>query len=212
MANSTEEKINLELLENQLKKRLTLPYLWGRKQTDEWDKETKFIYSTRSFSQLQKNICKLHLKLQNYALNRWLNYWSAKAIEQIFSYHEKITPHINKYDKEIDFFIGNIAFDHKTSVFPKGFTKGFDYALQNKRELIIWLYDKQSQEGRKHHKNRIFVVLYDKTNAEHWKLKAEIHLIQKVIDTYVKSFSVSNLEQLSFGQKTIFSNIIWVIK
>ena len=56
-----------------------------------------------------------------------------------------------------------------------------DYAKNNPAELIQWLYSNQSQEGRKHLKNRLFLVLVDK-NKEHWKLKAEISLLKKEKD------------------------------
>lgn len=205
-------EINLKNLEIQLKKRLGFPYHWGRKQSDDWDKKTNFIYKVRSFSDLQKKTEFIDDELKNYAFNRWLNFWSAKGIEQIFAMHPKVVPNTNEYDKLIDFSVEQIPFDHKTSVFPKRFDKSLEHALNNKCELIRWFYDEQSQQGRKHYKNRIFVVLYDKTTQEHWKLKAEIDLIRQEIETYLNHFSVQRLETFDFGEGLVFSDIIWVIK
>lgn len=205
------ENINLKLLERQLKERLHFPYVWGRKQSDVWDKQTRFIYQIRSFSELQQRIEPLSEPLAHYALNRWLNFWSAKGIEQIFASHPKVIPHKNPYDKWIDFSIEGIDFDHKTSVFPKGFQHDLHYAQQHKTELIEWFYQQQSTQGRQHHKNRIFVVLYDQKHAEHWKLKAEITLIKNQIETHLNAFSTQHLEKFDFGNGTILSDIIWVI-
>ena len=88
----------------------------------------------------------------------------------------------NKYDKLIDFRINGIEFDHKTSVLPKGFQKSYQYAKKHKKELTEWLYKNQSQEGRKHLKNRLFIVLYHLKSQQHWKLKAEISLLKKTVD------------------------------
>lgn len=206
-------KVNLELLEKHLKKRLNYPYSWGRKQSDDWDRQTYFIYSTRSFSDLLKEIDKFNEELRNYALNRWLNFWSAVGVECIFGKHNQVTPNINQYDKLVDFSINRISFDHKTSVFPKGFGKSLEYALENKKELITWFYENQSQQGRKHHKNRLFIVLYDTQHIQdHWKMKTEISLLKQKIDEYVVNFKSENLTELDFGQGKIFSDIIWVIK
>jgi len=63
--------------------------------------------------------------LKNYALNRWYNFWSAKTIENIFGEHKNIKPHLNSKDKLTDFYIKNIPFDHKTTIFPKVLKKLF---------------------------------------------------------------------------------------
>lgn len=206
------QKIDLDLLQNNLRKRLDFPYRWGRKQADDWDRKTNFIYEIRSFSQLLKEKVKdFDDLLRDYTFNRWLNFWSAKGIEQIFAENSRVTPNVNEYDKLKDFEIDNIPFDHKTSVFPKGFNKELEYALNNKRELIEWFYREQSQQGRKHYKNRIFVVLYDKNNGEHWKLKAEIKFIEEKIHNYLKTFSLDKLEKFNFEGEEVYSDIIWVI-
>ena len=37
--------MNYELLEKELKKRLKFQYNWGRKQSNNFDKKTNFVYS-----------------------------------------------------------------------------------------------------------------------------------------------------------------------
>jgi len=118
---------------------------------------------------------------------------------------------INKFDKLIDFTINTTCFDHKTSVFPTGFNQTLAHAKNNPAELIQWLYLNQSQEGRKHLKNRLFIVLVEKNN-DHWKLKAEIKLLKSEIDKYVENFNSDNLIYLQLENNNIVSDLIWVEK
>jgi hypothetical protein len=96
----------------------------------------------------------------------------------------------------VDFTIKGISFDHKTSVFPKGFGKSISYAKDNPKELIEWLYENQSQEQRKHLKNRLFVVLFS-SDGEHWKLKSEILWLEKIILEYLRNFDENKLIKIN---------------
>lgn len=211
--------MNYELLEKELKKRLKIEYVWGKKQNNNFDKLTNFIYSIKDFSELEQRIEKEFSKnlkyneLKNYALNRWYNFWSANAVEHIFCDQKFIKAFPNSKDKFVDFYINNIPFDHKTTVFPKGFRKSVPYAFEHKRELITWLYLNQSQQQRKHLKNRLFVVLvnYNDEN-KHWKLKAEIGWLKNIISSYLSTFDVQNLETFNFQNSEVKSDIIWAVK
>ena len=203
--------MDLQSVENELKKRLSYTYRWGRKQSNDWDSLTNFIYNTYSFKTLLLKTEQFNQELKDYAFNRWFNFWSAMAIEDIFATHKNVEPNKNSYDKLVDFKINNIPFDHKTSVFPKGYDKSVDYAMKNKKDLIEWLYENQSQQGRKHLKNRLFIVLYD-LNGQHWKLKAEISLLKDAIDKYCENFKKDSLISLDFGEGKVLSDIIFVLK
>lgn len=204
--------MDLQRVERELKKRLDYPYRWGRKQSNDWDQKTNFIYKTYSFEKLLQRTELFNQELRDYALNRWYNYWSAMAAEDIFSQHNNVKANKNIYDKLVDFTIDQIPFDHKTSIFPKGFGKSFKYAKEHKKELIQWLYENQSQEGRKHLKNRLFIVLYNGSTMQHWKMKAEIMQLKLSIDKYMDGFSVKNLCKLDFGDEEVLSDIIWIEK
>lgn len=211
--------MNFELLEKELKKRWQYDYLWGRKQTDSFDSQTNFIYKTTKFKSLLTKIntnFKDHpqfTNLKNYTLNRWYNFWSAKAVESLFCEHEKVNPHPNSKDKFIDFYIETIPFDHKTTMLPKGFKKSIPYAVSHKPALIEWLYTNQSTQQRKHFENRLFIVLIDFDNpTNHWKLKAEITWLKSLISTYLINFEPSKLHRFSIENKTVYSDIIWAIK
>jgi len=209
--------MDLVAIENELKKRFRFPYRWGQKQNDEMDRQTNFIYHIQDFSSIIERIQSdfsvkpNHQEYFDYILNRWYNFWSAHAVEHIFCSHKNVTPHTAK-DKTRDFSINGITFDHKTSVFPKGFGKSLEYATVHKRELIQWLYNNQSQQQRLHFKNRLFIVLY-KSDGNHWQLKAEIGLLKKIIDQYLASFNIEQLEKFNFEDNSeTLSDIIWGIE
>lgn len=204
--------MDLIRVERELKKRLNHDYKWGRKQSNTWDKLTNFIYKTYSFQSLMKKTEGFEQPLRDYALNRWYNFWSAMAVEDIFTSHNNVKANKNAYDKLVDFTINKIPFDHKTSVFPKGFGHSYEYAREHEKELILWLYNNQSQQGRKHLKNRLFVIMYEGERKEHWKMKSEIMLLKENINKYMENFSKNNLYNLDFGEGVVYSDILWVAK
>ena len=211
-------KNNLEDIEIQLKKRLAYPYKWGRKQNDHFDRLTNFVYKTFLFDDVIKEIKnkfrkdKEHQHISNYALNRWYNFWSAQAIEQIFCSLPNVRPALDSKNRLVDFTIDGVTFDHKTSIFPKGFPYGIKESIGKTDELIKWLYKHQSQQQRKHMKNRLFVVLYS-SDEEHWKLKAEINWLKERIEKYMSGFNPNFLLkfELEKGHYTL-ADVIWAIK
>jgi hypothetical protein len=211
-------KQSLTEIENELKKRLTYPYKWGQKQNDNFDKQTNFIYHTFLFEDILKEI-ETRFKSKenydsyfNYTINRWYNFWSAQAVENIFCSLPNVNPAIDSKDRLVDFTIQGAAFDHKTSIFPKNFPYKIDDAIKRTDELIKWLYKNQSQQQRKHLKNRLFVVLYAR-NGEHWKLKSEIMWLKERIEKYIIGFNPDFLLKfnLETGQPTL-ADIIWAIR
>lgn len=211
-------KHSLIKIETELKKRLFYSYKWGRKQNDLFDNATNFIYQTASFDEVLREIDS-RFKVQedyqdyfNYTLNRWYNFWSAQCVEQIFCSLPGVIPALDEKDKLIDFSIHGATFDHKTSVFPKNFHFQIDEAIKHTDELINWLYKNQSQQKRKHLKNRLFVVLYS-NDGEHWKLKSEISWLKERIEKYMSGFNPDYLMKFEFEKgKTAISDIIWAIK
>jgi hypothetical protein len=209
------ELINIE---KELKKRLAYPYKWGRKQNDYFDQLTNFVYKIFAFEEVLKetetrfNSDKEHKNIANYALNRWYNFWSAQAVEKIFCSLPNVKPALDEKDRLVDFTIDGVTFDHKTSIFPKNFPYPIEEAIKKTNELIFWLYKHQSQQQRKHLKNRLFIVLYSST-SEHWKLKAEISWLKERIEKYMRGFNPHYLLkfQLEPEHETL-SDVIWAIK
>ena len=211
------KKLDLIHIEQQLKHRWDYKYVWKRKQNNLWDSYTSYIYTTQNWADLIPKIAQTVAEhtldkheLFYYASNRWYNFWSAMAVEQLFTEIAGITPIENSKDREKDFYLKGIPFDHKTSVFPKGFGYDVDYAHTNEMELITWLYEHQSSQKRFHLKNRLFVIVHDK-NGEHWKIKAKLSLIAKCVKNYMKSYHEDQLQKVIFADnKTAQSDIIWV--
>lgn len=204
--------------EQELHKRLAYPYRWGGLQNDRRDRETDFIYQTARLDDLLVEIRRKFIQSPdydawfNYALNRWYNFWSARAIEEIFCASPLVTPAKDKRDRLVDFSIQRVRFDHKTTVFPKGFGRSLGYARNHPRQLIEWLYQHQSQEKRKHLQNRLFIVLYA-PDGQHWRLKAELTWLKTLVERYLKGFAPSKLHRFVFEPPTTtLSDIIWAVK
>ena len=210
--------INLLDIEKELTKRLSYPYKWGRKQNDEFDRLTNFIYRISSFDDVLKEIenkfkkDKDHKNIANYSLNRWYNFWSAQAVEKIFCSLPNVKPALDEKDRLVDFSIDGVTFDHKTSIFPKNFPYTIEDSIKKTNELIIWLYKNQSQQQRKHFKNRLFIVLYS-SDGEHWKLKSEIAWLKERIEKYMRGFNPHYLLKFPFekNQETL-ADVIWATK
>ena len=205
-------------IEKELKKRLTYPYKWGRKQNDYFDKLTNFVYRVSDFDEVISEINtrfkkdKEHKNISNYALNRWYNFWSANAVEKIFCSLPNVKSALDEKDRLVDFTIDGVTFDHKTSVFPKNFPHPIKDAVKKTDELINWLYKNQSQQQRKHLKNRLFIVLYS-SDDEHWKLKAEVSWLKERIKKYMEGFNPNYLLKFPL-EKDLFTlaDVIWAIK
>lgn len=211
-------QIDLIQTERELKKRLAYPYKWGRKQNDVFDKLTNFIYRIPSFDEVLKETEKRfskdneHKNIANYALNRWYNFWSAQAVEKIFCSLPNVKPAIDEKDRLVDFTINGVSFDHKTSIFPKNFPYPINEAIKKTDELIRWLYKNQSQQQRKHLKNRLFIVLYF-SDGEHWKLKAEISWLKERIEKYMVGFNPHYLLKFSLEKdQYTLADVIWAIR
>jgi hypothetical protein len=205
-------------IESELKKRLVHPYKWGQKQNDNFDKHTNFIYHTFQFEEVLKEIDNRFKSEKdfdlyfNYTINRWYNFWSAQAVENIFCSLPNVNPALDSKDRLVDFTIDGVSFDHKTSVFPKNFPYKIDDAIKKTDELIKWLYTNQSQQQRKHLKNRLFVVLYSH-DGEHWKLKSDISWLRERIEKYVLGFNPNYLLKFNLEEgKPTLADVIWAIK
>lgn len=211
-------QIDLIQTERELKKRLAYPYKWGRKQNDVFDKLTNFVYRIPSFDEVLKETEKRFSKdnerknIANYALNRWYNFWSAQAVEKIFCSLPNVKPALDEKDRLVDFSIDGVTFDHKTSIFPKNFPYPINEAIKKTDELIRWLYKNQSQQQRKHLKNRLFIVLYS-SDDEHWKLKSEISWLKERIEKYMVGFNPHYLLKFSLEKdQYTLADVIWAIR
>lgn len=201
----------LTSLETELKKRINkYPYTpWGRKQADDWDRKTNFIYRTSYWDNLWRIVGDMPEELRHYAINRWFNYWSATGVETIFCNLPGVIAAKNPKDRLVDFTIQGIRFDHKTTVFPGGYQQSPRFAAINPQHLVTWLYQNQSAEKRYHTANRLFVVLHD-DDGEHWKLRAELSVIKQQVEQYIQDFAQERLISLSLDGSEVLTDVIWV--
>lgn len=204
-------------MEIQLKMRWSSEYDWGRKQADIWDSQTNFIYSIPNFDEINIELYNrfgTHTKFQelrNYGLNRWYNFWSSQAVEYIFSQHPLVRQVKTITDRKKDFYINGIAFDQKTTVYPKSYEKNIAYAQTNPKELASWLFINQSNQRRFHLENRLFIVLFKK-DGDHWKLKAELSWMKLLIEDYLNNFKAENLIELSRSKEIVKCDIVFGIR
>ena len=203
----------LELAESDLREHSqTLPYVWGRRQGDQFDGMTRDIYRINSLNELLSKYPNDNSELSRYAHNRWFNYKSAMAVEDIFCQHPNVRPESNKRNKLVDFYINNIPYDHKTTVIPNSMkrrvseigTERFDI------DLIRWLYKNQSSGMRYHLSNRIFIVVVNSQDLDlSWRVKAELSLISSKIDDFLKGGRFYNFKCEKTGTR-FSSGIIFV--
>ena len=107
---------------------------------------------------------------------------------------------------------GAIFAARQGSIFPENFPYTIEESIKKTNELIVWLYKNQSQQQRKHMKNRLFIVLYS-SDGEHWKLKSEIAWLKKRIEKYMKGFNPHYLLKFPLEQNhQTLSDVIWAIK
>ncbi len=199
----------LKFTEKELSKRLSYSYTWGRKQNKDWDFKTDFIYKTHLFDDLVHRLESMGVgdALFNHAINRWYNFHSAQAVEAIFKQHSSVISEVDTKHQSIDFYINGIAFDHKSSVFPKGFDKSIEYALANKAELAYWFYKEQSTERRFHQENRLFIVMYE-SKGNHWMLKSRLSDLYNLIHQYLNQFDSNKLIELQINDQTVLCDVL----
>jgi len=174
-----------------------------QKQNDELDRLTKFVYEIDNLDFIIK-ICENKSIDLNYCLHRWYNFQCARYHEFLFCKNGAIKESDSRH-KTIDFYINDIAFDLKTSVYPKKFRQNLDLSKRkNKNELIVWLYQNQSSEGRQHFDNRLFLV------CEDLKSKSNFPLIEKKIITFLDYTSQFGFNRIEINNNLIFSDIICI--
>jgi len=102
------------------------------------------------------------------------------------------------------------------SEFHKTRWKIIEEAMENKKELIKWLYEEQG-ERRFDSANRLFLVLIEKNNLEEsWKLKRNIDFLRESIGSYLDKFKINNNLEINFDWKdekyTSVSDALFIVK
>lgn len=167
------------------------------KQNNYDDGRTRFIYEVENVDEIIRR-CQGDEMLFQYALHRWYNYKTSKHCEDLFCL-EGATRVKNQKDREVDIYIRGIPFDVKLTVYSNKFS--FYPSPLNTRELkdamCRWLYENQSQEQRKHLKNRIFIVCYGENKLDSFRLKMDFTQIREKIKQYLIYFQENEFNQIT---------------
>lgn len=156
-------------------------------QNNEQDRKTKFIYDVTDFDTL-KLLCNTVLSKdedRKYAYHRWVNFQSSIYCEQLFcKYGAKKVE--NRKDKNKDIYIKDIPYDVKLTTHPLSSEIKYNLKTEDGIEgLIRWLYNNQSNEGRLHFKNRIFIVCGGETKEEQLNNKIRFLSIEEAIKNWI---------------------------
>lgn len=193
--------ISDEDLKNELMKVKT--FSWGVVQGQLDQKiQSGYVRKFVRYNELINNVkVRLHNEITNYVICTWFNHWTTVLIEEHISTHSKVIPTI-KNIKGIDIFFDGQPFDLKVTYLPRDYDP--IYAVENPKELAIWMYENQGAQ-RFGADNRFFVILLDKENPERsWKLKRNFDLVFREIDNFFDNEKASEKDEIvfAFGKKT----------
>ena len=166
---------------------------WGRVQGDEWDRASRFIYSIRTLNALRRETKRVAAELElplrafgNYVIRRWYNFHTHQAALDLILAHPRTRPEPDPFHHTIDFYLGEKGFDLKLTRLPQGFGHNLAYARAHPNQLARWLYVNQSQQGRFHVANRLFLLLHDAIDpAQTWKLRRDFERLKQAIHTFL---------------------------
>lgn len=201
-------------LENELQKALKYIDANWIMQNNNYDFKSAFIYKTNTVEEVI-NLSKINNVDYKYCLHRWYNFHTSIQCENIFIEYGAIKEK-NYRNKEIDIYINNIPFDVKLTVYPKALSN-HPYDLnkkEDKNKLIEWMYLHQSQEQRKHLKNRLFIVCDGNTQYDSLCLKSDFNQIRKKIFNYINEVNKNGFNEITItdnGNKYVVkSDIIYI--
>lgn len=186
---------------------------WSR-QNNTSDKRSNFIYYVETVDECLSKAREMGIG-ENYVLHRWYNYHTSKYCEYLFVKHGA-KKESNEFHHDIDIYIDGIPYDVKLTVYPAKLEKEnvlLDLnSREGKNELIQWMYKNQSQEGRKHLKNRIFIVCNGKNTEEKLAKKSDFETIEQKIDNYFKYLKSNEPNKLNIKDNgkeyAVYSEII----
>lgn len=211
-SNNSIEKPNLQ---EELNKALRLMDKKWQKQDTREDERSRFIYSTDSVDECIEKANRYGIDV-NYVLHRWYNHKTSDICEQLLVKYGAVKEQ-NLGHKEIDVYIKNIPYDVKVSVFPRALNRD-EFDLDNKEDrnrLIQWFYTNQSNSGRRHFENRLFIVCDGKDQYDNMKLKGNIELLDEEIRKYM-AYKTYNPNKLIIETDTddmeVYSDIIVIHK
>ncbi len=204
--------------QEELKKALSLISLeWGR-QNNRFDKRSNFISRVETVDECLQKAREMAID-ENYVLHRWYNYQTSIYCEGLFvKYGAQKEKQL--YNHDIDIYINEIPYDVKLTVYPAKLKRSGEilnlHNRDDKNTLIRWMYANQSQEGRKHLKNRMFIVCNGENTYQNLALKSDFDIIETRISGYFHFLENNEPNKLVIqdaGQEyEVYSDIISIEK
>ena len=188
--------MNLQL-EKDLKDTMNMISANWKMQNNTFDRSTNFIYQMDSLNDCMIEIERTSVD-RDYALHRWYNYMTSIYCEYIFcdygAVHDK-----NKYNHDVDIYIGDVPFDVKLTVYPaKLSSRPYDLTTRaGKDDMIRWYYANQSQQSRKQMLNRLYVVCDASSSHENMVMKSNFDLMRQRISAYMKYVKEYGLNEIT---------------
>jgi hypothetical protein len=100
--------------------------------------------------------------------------------------HPRTRPEPDPFHHTVDFYLDERGFDLKLTDFPQRFGHDLAYARTHTEDLARWLYRRQSQQGRFHVANRLFVVLHDAHDPDRtWELRRDFERLERLIRVFL---------------------------
>ncbi|MBN1953762.1 MAG: hypothetical protein JW900_01820 [Anaerolineae bacterium] len=166
---------------------------WGRVQDDAWDQASRFVYSTPTLRALRRETRRVAAERDlpprefgGYVLRRWYNFHTHQAALEIILAHPRTRPEPDPFHHTVDFYLDETGFDLKLTALPRGFGHDVGYAQAHPAALARWLYAQQSQQGRFHAANRLFVVLHDAADpSRSWELRRDFARMEQALHNFL---------------------------
>lgn len=184
---------NIEL---EIKKALQYIRPEWKMQNNYNDYKSNFIYRVKTVDECIREAENNNIELQ-YVLHRWYNFVTSIHCEELFIECGAEKEEDLK-NKEIDIYIDGVPFDVKLTVYPKALYN-HPYNLktrEGKNKMIEWMYEHQSQQGRKHLKNRLFIVCDGKEQYNSLCLKSDFEQIKTKIQNFMQNIKINGFNEM----------------
>lgn len=168
---------------------------WGRRQGDDWDTHSRFIYTTRSLDALRQETRRVAAQaglplrpFACYVIHRWYNFQTHQVALDILCSHPRVRREENPRHPTVDFYLDDEPFDLKMTYLPVGYGRPAAYAQAHPEDLACWLYLHQSREGRHHLGNRLFILFHNEIAPQcTWMLRRDFTLIEQSVACFLES-------------------------
>ncbi len=172
------------------------------------DRRSRFIYSVNTYDEVVEQSETLGVDTR-YALHRWYNYKTFKECERLFAVYGAVRER-NSTHHSIDFYILGEHFDLKLTVYPAKLSyHPYDLTTRGgKNRMIQWLYEHQSQDGRKHLDNRLFIVCDGGSSYESLRLKSDFERIEQGIKKYMEYVKLHGFNYVDITDNDIIYSVV----